>query len=95
MENVKSTDTGKEAGKLHLIISTPVGKWQHPFDPQTTVREVIEQILEHFKNSLEPGNYELRAQGSSTGLQREETLAANQIGDKTDLILVPETGGGK
>lgn len=95
----KDTKDENQAGdkdrKLHLTIVTPAGKWQHPFAPDTTVREVIAQTLEHFKNSLEPANYELRKKGATTALTPDATLISCGVEDESQLALVPETGGGK
>ena len=81
--------------KLHITIITLAGKWQHPFDPETTVREIVAQTVEHFKDSLAPANYELRKKESTTSLSPDATLMSSDVQDKSELALVPETGGGK
>jgi hypothetical protein len=100
MEKVDVNANAGKAGdekdrKLHITINTPAGKWQHPFNSDATIREVIAQTVEHFKGSLEPANYELRKKGATTALSPDATLESSGVEDRSDLALVPETGGGK
>ena len=80
--------------KVSLLIQTPVGKWQHPFRPATTISEVIAETIQHFHGQLTAESYELRLKGSETALDVNATLVSLNLDDRTILILVPAVPGG-
>lgn len=97
MSQVTQTQKGTEHAenkKLHLVIVSLVGKWQHPFDPSETVQSVIAQSLEHFKPKLEDGNYQLERKSTKEIMDPNRTLASYDLADKEELLLIPTDDGG-
>jgi len=97
MSNENSAQSGKEHDKkLHLIIATTAGPWEHPFEPTTTVQQVIDDTIAHFKGELTTPPYELRVKGATSALDPNQTLSQAGLKDKENLTLVRVTpGGGK
>lgn len=97
MSQVSHTQAGTEHAedkKLHLVIVSLVGKWQHPFDPDETVQSVIAQSLEHFKPKLEDGNYQLERKATKEIMDPSRTLRSYHLEDKEELLLIPTDDGG-
>jgi len=97
MSQVTQTHAGAEPAekkKLHLIVVSLVGKWQHPFDPGETVQSVILQSLEHFKPKLEDGNYQLERKATKEIMEPSRTLDSYGLKDKEELLLIPTDDGG-
>ena len=97
MSQTTQAQTGTEHAekkKLHLVIVSLVGKWQHPFDPGDTVQSVIAQSLEHFKPKLEDGNYQLERKATKEIMDPNRTLKSYHLQDKEELLLIPTDDGG-
>lgn len=79
--------------KIHLTVQTLSGKYQHPFDPDTPLQDVVDATFEHLHITPAPGElWELRH--NDVVLNLTLTIQAAHIPDKAVLMLAPKEGGG-
>ena len=79
--------------KIHLIIETLSGKYQHPFDPDTTLKQVEDATFEHLKIKPAPTDvWELQYNGTTLNLSL--TIEQAHLPDHAVLTLATKEGGG-
>lgn len=79
--------------KIHLTIETLSGKYQHPFDPDTTLKAVEDATFEHLKIKPAPNDvWELQYNGTTLNLT--QTIEQAHLPDKAVLTLATKESGG-
>jgi hypothetical protein len=79
--------------KIHLTIETLSGKYQHPFDPTTTLKQVEDETFAHLKMKPAPNDvWELQYNGATLSLS--QTIEQAQLPDKAVLTLATKESGG-
>ena len=78
---------------IAIIISTARGPWEEEFKPTTTIKQLLEEIVNHF--SFSPGGkYELRLKTDpDSPLANDKTLESYEIKDG-DTIVFTDFGVG-
>jgi hypothetical protein len=83
----------KEKKKIHLTVQTLSGKYQHPFDADTTLQAVVEATWKHLEITPAQGEvWELRY--NETVLNLSLTIETAGLPDKATLMLAAKDGGG-
>lgn len=79
--------------KVHLTIETLSGKYQHPFDPATTLKQVEDETFDHLKIRPAPNDvWELQYNGATLNLS--QTISQAHLPDKAVLTLATKESGG-
>jgi len=72
---------------ISLKIETTRGSWEHSFDKNTKIQDVIQEIINHF-GFASNGNYELRMQSNpDEPLKKERPIVSYHLKDGDVLVF--------
>ena len=64
----------KEIGKINLIFDDEGNKYNIPFDPETTVKEALQEFVRKFKKNYNIESFDFQAAGSRLDINSEDKV---------------------
>ena len=64
----------KEIGKINLIFDDEGNKYNIPFDPETTVKEALQEFMKRFKKNYNIESFDFQAAGSRLNKNSEDKV---------------------
>ena len=64
----------KEIGKINLIFDDEGNKFNIPFDPETTVKEVLQEFIRRYKKNYNVESFDFQAAGRRLNINSEEKV---------------------
>ena len=73
-KNEAKKEAKKEIGKINLIFDDEGNKYNIPFDPETTVKEALQEFVRKFKKNYNIESFDFQAAGSRLNKNSEEKI---------------------
>ena len=73
-KNEAKKEAKKEIGKINLIFDDEGNKYNIPFDPETTVKEALQEFVRKFKKNYNIESFDFQAAGSRLDINSEDKV---------------------
>ena len=77
----------KEIGKINLIFDDEGNKYNIPFDPETTVKEALQEFVRKFKKNYNIESFDFQAAGSRLNKNSEEKIGKKFMNNSYISVL--------